>query len=46
LFSQIDLADIKARFNKKYKMTLSQRVQDECSGDCKDILLAIIATSK
>jgi annexin A7/11 len=38
---EIDLKLIKEFYPKKYTMTLYEQIKDECSGDYKDMLLAI-----
>ncbi|XP_033112459.1 annexin A13-like [Anneissia japonica] len=42
--SEIDLGVIKTRFNEKYNSSLEQFVKGDCSGDYKNVLLAIIKT--
>ena len=39
---QIDLADIKTKYKSLYKKTISERVEQECNGDYKKMLLAIL----
>ncbi|KAL4238967.1 Annexin A11 [Mactra antiquata] len=40
--SEIDLADIKTKYKSLYNKTISERIQDECNGDYKKMLLAIL----
>ncbi|XP_053404573.1 uncharacterized protein LOC123536677 isoform X2 [Mercenaria mercenaria] len=40
--SEIDLVDIKAKYKSMYKKTISERVEQECNGDSKKMLLAIL----
>ena len=39
---QVDLAEIKLVFKEMYEQTLSSFVKDDCSGDYKRMLIAII----
>jgi annexin A7/11 len=41
--SEIDLGNIKQEFERIYEKTLEASIEDECSGDYKKMLLAIIA---
>jgi len=41
--SEIDLGNIKKEFQKLYELTLDAWIEDECSGDYKKMLLAIIS---
>uniref|UniRef100_A0A8D8UUH8 Annexin n=1 Tax=Cacopsylla melanoneura TaxID=428564 RepID=A0A8D8UUH8_9HEMI len=41
--SEIDLGDIKQSFLKLYGKTLEEYVKDDCSGDYKRLLLALVA---
>lgn len=43
--SEIDLGNIKLEFVKIYEKTLDVWIEDECSGDYKKMLLALIADS-
>ncbi|OXA57432.1 annexin-B12 [Folsomia candida] len=43
--SEIDLGNIKLEFVKNYEKTLDQWIEDECSGDYKKMVLALIADS-
>ncbi|XP_052769552.1 uncharacterized protein LOC128209531 isoform X3 [Mya arenaria] len=40
--SEIDLGDISTRYQRTYGSSLAQSVEDECSGDYKRLLLAIV----
>ena len=39
---QIDMVQMKERFAEKYKGTLEEWIEDDCSGIYKDMLIAII----
>jgi len=41
--SEIDLGNIKKEFEKLYESSLETWVADECSGDYKKLLIALIA---
>ena len=41
-FPQVDLAEIKLVFKDTYGKTLSSFVKDDCNGDYKRMLIAII----
>jgi len=43
--SEIDLADIKTEFLKKYQKTLYKMVEGDTSGDYKKLLLSIIGSN-
>jgi hypothetical protein len=40
--SEIDLQDVKSAFEAEYEQSLSDFVEDDCSGDYKRLLLAVI----
>lgn len=40
--SEIDLVEIKEVFLQKYHLTLYKMIEDECSGDYKKLLLAVV----
>ncbi|XP_060594031.1 uncharacterized protein LOC132748437 isoform X2 [Ruditapes philippinarum] len=42
--SEIDLADIKTKYKSLYNKTISERVEQECNGDYKKMLLAILGS--
>ena len=39
---QIDLVEIKEVFLQKYHLTLYKMIEDECGGDYKKLLLAVV----
>ncbi|XP_046420578.1 annexin B9-like isoform X1 [Neodiprion fabricii] len=41
--SEIDMGDIKREFSREYNQTLEQFISDDCSGDYKKCLLALIS---
>lgn len=41
--SEIDLGNIKQEFEKVYEQSLESWVEDECSGDYKKILVALVS---
>lgn len=40
--SEIDLGDIKEEFEKNYEQSLASRIEEDCSGDFKRLLIALL----
>jgi len=41
--SEVDMVQIKAEFQQRYKQSLEQFIKDDCSGDYKRMLLALVS---
>lgn len=42
MYLQIDLGDVKVEFQKKYGKSLASWIKDDCGGDFRRMLLAIV----
>jgi len=40
--SEIDMGDIKEEYEKKYEQSLASRIEEDCSGDFKRLLVALL----
>jgi len=40
---EVDMVQIKSEFRQKYKQTLEQFIKDDCSGDYKKMLIALVS---